>query len=62
MTDFLTALALAMTIEGVIYALFPGPMRRMMAQLQTQPDQTLRAVGLIGAALGVALVALVRRN
>ena len=59
-TDFLTAIGLVLVIEGACYALFPGPMRRMMALVITMPQATLRAAGLAGAALGVVIVWLVR--
>ncbi|HXQ67874.1 MAG TPA: DUF2065 domain-containing protein [Alphaproteobacteria bacterium] len=60
MADFLTALGLVLVIEGVLYALFPGTMRRMMALMITQPPVAVRAAGLAGAALGVVIVWLVR--
>ena len=60
MDDFLTAVALVRVIEGGLYALFPGGMRRMMAQMQEIPDARLRAMGLIGAVIGVVGVWLLR--
>ncbi len=60
MGDFLTALGLAMAIEGAAYALFPNAMRRMMAQVLEQPSNMIRMVGLSLAALGVGVVWLVR--
>jgi len=60
MADFLTALALAITIEGALYALFPEGMKRMMAQVQAQPSRHLRTAGLVAAVVGVGLVWLVR--
>jgi hypothetical protein len=60
MADFLTALALAVAIEGTLYALFPEGMKRMMAQLLDQPTQNLRIAGVVAAAIGVGVVWLVR--
>lgn len=60
MTELLTALALALALEGMAYALFPEGMKRMMAQMLETPPQTLRAVGLLAALGGVAAVALLR--
>jgi hypothetical protein len=60
MDDLLTALALVLVIEGGLYALFPEGMRRMMAQMQEIPENRLRAIGLIGAVIGVAAVWLLR--
>jgi uncharacterized protein len=59
--DFLTALGLVLVIEGVLYALIPDRMRRMMADLLTRPSETLRIGGLVVAAVGLALVWLIRR-
>jgi uncharacterized protein len=58
--DFGTALALVFVIEGILYAVFPTPMRRMVVQLATLPTPTLRFTGLIAAGLGVIAVWLVR--
>ena len=62
MRDFLTALALALTFEGILYALFPSAMKRILAGLLVHRDQSLRWAGLIAAIAGVALVALIRRG
>lgn len=50
-----------LVLEGALYALFPGAMKRMMAQVMGQSDGTLRFAGLALAILGFALVWLVRR-
>lgn len=60
MKDFLTACSLALVIEGVAYALFPGAMQRMIATILAMPPQTLRLFGVVSAAGGVAGVWLVR--
>lgn len=60
MEELLTALALVVVIEGLLYAAFPGPLRRAVAVMLEQPDSTIRAVGLAAAAVGVALVWLIR--
>lgn len=60
MTDLLTALALAIAIEGALYALFPDAMKKMMLQVLAQPPGHLRAAGLLAATGGVAVVWLVR--
>lgn len=51
MLTFLQALALALVMEGICFALFPGTMRRAMLEASGLPDQSLRALG------GLALVA-----
>ena len=60
MLDFLTAVALILVIEGVVYALFPDAMKRMMAQVLTLPDGSLRWAGLAAAVLGIFFVWLIR--
>lgn len=61
MRDLATALALVLVIEGVLYALFPVVMRRMVAQVLAMPVEVLRATGLVAALLGVAAVWLIRQ-
>ena len=60
MTDLLTALALAIALEGALYALFPEAMKKFMLQVLEQPDHALRRAGLTAVIAGVALVWLVR--
>jgi hypothetical protein len=59
--DFLTALALILVIEGIVYALFPEIMKRLAVQTTRTPGQSLRIGGLIAAVLGVILVWALRR-
>jgi uncharacterized protein len=61
MRDFLTALALILVIEGIVYALIPELMRRLAARTMHTPAQALRIGGLIAAFLGVVMVWLMRR-
>jgi uncharacterized protein YjeT (DUF2065 family) len=58
--DLFTALALAVAIEGILYALFPDAMKRMMATVQAQPVANLRAAGLVAATLAVFVVWMIR--
>ncbi len=60
MADLLTALGLAIALEGAAYALVPGAMKRMLLQILAQPASRLRNAGLVAAVLGVGLVWLVR--
>ena len=61
MTDFWTALALVLVIEGALYALFPEAMKRAAARALMVPPQALRLAGLAAACVGVVVVWLVRR-
>ena len=60
MSDLFSALALAITLEGIIYALFPDGMKRIMAVAIEQPNNSLRVAGLTAAGLGVALIWFIR--
>ncbi|WP_448208738.1 DUF2065 domain-containing protein [Azospirillum sp. sgz302134] len=60
MTDFLTALALMLVIEGALYALFPNAMRRVIVEALALPENQLRAAGLLAAVAGVGFVWLLR--
>jgi uncharacterized protein len=60
MTDFLAAIALVFVIEGLIFATFPAAGRRAAAVMMQTPDQGLRLVGLLSAALGLVMLWLVR--
>jgi hypothetical protein len=60
MADLAAALGLAIALEGMLYALFPAAMQRVMAAVLEQPTERLRLGGLAGAAVGVLLVWLVR--
>jgi uncharacterized protein len=57
MIEFLfVTVGLLLVIEGVLYAAFPGPMKRMIATMLAQTDDQLRYVGLIALAAGVVTV------
>jgi uncharacterized protein YjeT (DUF2065 family) len=59
-TEFLTAFALVLVLEGIAYALFPDLMRRMLALALMTPVGQLRIAGLVAAICGVGLVWLLR--
>lgn len=59
-SDIVTALALVLVIEGLIYALFPEAMQRMMARLMSIAPASLRSAGLASAVAGVGIVWLIR--
>jgi uncharacterized protein YjeT (DUF2065 family) len=52
-TIFLTALALAVVIEGLLYAAFPEQMKKMLASIASMPASSLRAGALACAAVGL---------
>jgi uncharacterized protein YjeT (DUF2065 family) len=59
-SDLVTALGLVLVIEGVLLALMPNLLKRLIAEILTQPARRLRLGGLVSAALGLAVVWLVR--
>ncbi len=60
MTDFLTALALVLVIEGLFLAIFPQRLRQIVEMLAEMPPDSLRIGGIVAASLGVFLVWLLR--
>lgn len=60
MTDLLTALGLVMVIEGALYALFPGFMRRAAKAALEMPESQMRLAALGTAGAGLVVVWLVR--
>lgn len=60
MTDFLVALGLVFAFEGLIFAAAPGGAKRAMLSVLETPDNVLRTVGILSAALGVVLIWFVR--
>lgn len=60
MSVFLVALGLVLVIEGLVFAAFPAAARRAAMVILETPEPTLRTVGVVGAALGVGLIWLLR--
>ena len=52
----ITAFALVFVIEGLLYALFPDAMRRLMAMAITMPVSQLRLTGFVMAVTGFCMV------
>jgi uncharacterized protein YjeT (DUF2065 family) len=59
-SDLFAALALAIVIEGLLYAAFPEQMKAMLARLHALPASTIRAVALACAAVGLVLLWFIR--
>jgi len=60
MPEFMTAVGLAVAIEGALYALFPAPMKKMMMHMMAQPHSHMRIGGIAAATAGVGIIWLVR--
>ncbi|MBU1174677.1 MAG: DUF2065 domain-containing protein [Alphaproteobacteria bacterium] len=56
MTIFFTALALAVVIEGLLYAAFPQLMKRALLMVLEAPVSTIRAIALTSAAIGLMIL------
>ena len=61
MKYFLTALGLALIIEGMPYFLAPGELKRTLETIRRQPESSLRLFGLAAMLAGVGLLYLVNR-
>jgi uncharacterized protein YjeT (DUF2065 family) len=59
-SDLVTALGLVLVIEGLLLALMPDMLKRIVAEILTQPVRRLRLGGLVSAAIGLGVVWLVR--
>jgi len=59
--DILFGLGFVAVIEGLVLALAPQHLKRALMMITAMPPDRLRLVALIFIALGVALIALVRR-
>jgi uncharacterized protein YjeT (DUF2065 family) len=52
----MTALSLVFVIEGLLYALFPGAIKRMMSMAISMDEKALRMVGLAAAGSGFLMI------
>lgn len=59
-SDLGVALGLALTLEGLAYALAPDLIRRLYATMLTEHVSKLRLLGVLAMATGVAIVWLSR--
>lgn len=61
MQELVIAFGLFLVLEGLVYAAFPGAVRRIAAELPRIPDGTLRNFGVIAMIIGVALIWFVKQ-
>ena len=59
--DILTGIALVLVIEGLVYALAPSLMERMLEALREMPLEARRSLGLLTLITGVVLLWLAQR-
>jgi uncharacterized protein YjeT (DUF2065 family) len=55
-TDILTGIALVLIIEGLVYALAPSLVERLLETMRDMPLDARRLTGLIALGLGVGLL------
>ena len=60
MRYFLCVIGMVMIVEGLPYFAFPEKMRAWLLKILETPDHTLRRVGMVMMAVGLALVYLGR--
>ena len=60
-TYILTAFALVFVIEGLLYALFPDAVKRMMAIATAMPPEKLRGFGLMMVVTGMFFIWLITK-
>lgn len=60
MTDLVAALALAIILEGLLYAAFPDQMKKALLSLLETPSSTIRVVALTCAMLALMVLFMVR--
>ena len=56
MSTLFLGIGVALAIEGLLYAAFPGQMKEMMRRVLPTPAATLRTFGLVALATGVFIV------
>ena len=59
--DLWVGFGLLLVLEGILYALAPNAMRRMLDTVLRQPEQTIRMTGIAVAVVGLVVVLLARR-
>ncbi|MBR0659953.1 DUF2065 family protein [Neoroseomonas oryzicola] len=58
--NLLQGVAVVLALEGLLYAVAPGAMRRALRSLAEAPEQRLRVGGLVAAMLGIGLAWLLK--
>ncbi len=61
MSDFLAALGLVFFIEGLLFAAFPTFVKARILDVLNASEGRMRAVGLVAACIGLAIVFYIRQ-
>lgn len=62
MRDFFVAIALALTLEGLLYAAFPIFMKKMIASVLQSPEAQIRVIGITTAVIGLIMLFWLRQG
>lgn len=61
MDEIFTAVGLLLFIEGILYTIFPGRMKKMLNSMKDLSEQRLRIGGFIFAIIGFIIIAYIKR-
>jgi uncharacterized protein YjeT (DUF2065 family) len=61
MDEIFTAVGLLLFIEGLIYTMFPGSMKKMLNSMKNSSEQKLRIGGLIFSIIGFIIIAYIKK-
>jgi len=61
MDEIFTAVGLLLFIEGMLYTIFPGGMKKMLNSMKDLSEQKLRAGGFIFAIIGFIVIAYIKK-
>ena len=61
MDQIFTAVGLLLFIEGLLYTMFPGNMKKMLNSMKDFSEQKLRLGGLIFAIIGFIIIAYIKK-
>jgi uncharacterized protein YjeT (DUF2065 family) len=61
MNEIFTAIGLLLFIEGLLYTMFPGIMKKMLNSMKDLSEQKLRIGGFIFAIIGFVIIAYIKK-
>jgi len=61
MDEIFAAIGLLLFIEGLLYTMFPGSMKKMLNSMKNFSEQKLRIGGLIFAIIGFIIIAYIKK-
>ena len=61
MNEIFIAVGLLLFIEGLLYTIFPGSMKKMLNSMKDLSEQKLRIGGLIFAIIGFIIIAFIKK-